>query len=97
MSTRSQLPVTLEGAIITGHGPTFALATVAPTVLRDPAEAERFVLLLEEQVFPGMPVALMAREWNGQVCFYGHVDVPKLLAGVPLSRVAWRRYPLPHG
>lgn len=95
MFTTTQTPVTLEGAVISERGTTFALATVAPNVVRDPSEAERLVLLLEERVFPGLPVALMAREWNGHVCFYGHVDVPALMAGVPLSRIPWRRYPLP--
>ena len=95
MFTTTPTPVTLEGAVISERGTTFALATAAPNIVRDPTEAERLVLLLEERVFPGMPVALMAREWNGHVLFYGHVDVPKVLAGVPLSRIPWRRYPLP--
>jgi hypothetical protein len=95
MFTTTSTPVTLEGAVISEAGTTFALASVAPNVVHDPTEAERLVLLLEERVFPGMPVALMAREWNGHVCFYGHVDVPKVLAGIPLSRIPWRRYPLP--
>jgi hypothetical protein len=95
MTSTTQMPVTLEGAVISERGTTFALATAPPNIVQDPIEAERLVLLLEERVFPGMPVALMAREWSGHVLFYGHVDVPKVLAGLPLSRIPWRRYPLP--
>jgi hypothetical protein len=95
MLSTSQPPVTLEGAVINECGTTFALAAVSPSIVHDKTEAERLVKLLEERVFPGLPVALMAREWNGHVCFYGHVDVPKALAGVHLSRIPWQRYPLP--
>lgn len=96
MITTAQAQVTLEGAVLSEGGSSFALATVAPSVVHDPTEAERLVLLLEKRVFPGLPVALMAREWNGHVLFYGHVDVPKILGRLPLSRIPWRRYPWPY-
>lgn len=88
-------PMALEGAVISERGFTFALAAVAPGVIHDPAVAERLVAILEEQCFPGLPIALIAREWNGLLSFYGHnLDAPKALAGVPLSRVPWTRYVL---
>lgn len=96
MFTTAQAPVTLEGAVISEGGSSFALVAASPSLIHDQPEAERLVLLLEERVFPGLPVALMAREWNGKVLFYGHVDVQKSLGRMPLSRIPWRRYPLPY-
>lgn len=89
------MPMTLEGAVVVSErGGRFALANVAPSVVQDAAEAERLVALLEERVFPGLPVALIARKWDGHLLYYGHVDAPKMLAGVPLARIPWTRYVL---
>jgi hypothetical protein len=85
-------PMALEGAVISERGFTFALATVAPSLIHDEVAAERLVHILEEQCFPGLPIALIAREWNGLLSFYGFMDASKVMAGVPLSRIPWRRY-----
>jgi hypothetical protein len=86
--------MTLDGAVLSEQGMTFALATVPFALLKDPREAVVLLAGLQEHVFPGLPVVLMTREWSGMPRYYGDPECSRVMHGVHVSRIAWSRYTL---
>lgn len=86
--------MTLDGAVLSEQGITFALATVPFALLKDPAQAIDLLAGLREHVFPGLPVVLMTREWSGKPHYYGDPDCERVMQNIHVSRIAWSRYTL---
>ena len=84
--------MTLDGAVLHEGGVTFALANVPPAVLRNPTTANELLDSLKRDLFPDMPILLMAREWSGMPFYYGSDDARAALRGVHVGRIAWSRY-----
>ncbi len=84
--------MTLDGAVLNEGGVTFALASVPPNILTDPTTADELLDSLKRDLFPDMPILLMAREWSGRPSYYGSPDAQRALRGVHVGRIAWSRY-----
>jgi len=84
--------MTLDGAVLHEGGVTFALASVPPNILTNPRTADQLLDSLKRDLFPDMPILLMAREWSGKPSYYGSPDAQRALRGVHIGRIAWSRY-----
>ena len=83
--------MTFDGAVVREQGVTFALAIVKSYVLNSPsdcADAQRGF----RQVFPGLPVVLVAQDSRGTPTYFGRRDIVDFMARVPMSAVQWKRY-----
>jgi len=45
-----------------------------------------------QPVFPGVPVVLMAQDYQGTPVYYGRQDIARFLASVPLPAIPWTQY-----
>ncbi|HEV2924392.1 MAG TPA: hypothetical protein VGW98_10185 [Solirubrobacteraceae bacterium] len=82
---------TIEGAIITEQGVTFAVAIVRPSTLNSPPECESAIRAFSA-VFGGLPTIIMAQDSQGVPSYYGRRDLVDFMASVPLEAVSWSRY-----
>jgi hypothetical protein len=82
---------TIEGAVITEQGVTFAVAIVQPDVLSNRAECDAAVATFAA-VFGGLPTIIMAQDAQGVPSYYGRRDLVDFMASVPLDAVSWSRY-----
>jgi hypothetical protein len=81
-------------ALVDLEGTTFGIAAVLPDVLRDESEANNLISLLQETLFVGHPVALVAQSAKGPPRYYGFTVAEELLMGVPLTSLPWEPYTL---
>lgn len=84
--------MTIEGAVITEQGVTFAIVIVKPSVLTNHAERDRIQAAFSRELFDGLPVVLMSQDARGVPSYYGRRDLSEFMANVPLDAVPWRRY-----
>ncbi len=81
-----------NGAVIIEQGVTFAVVIVRRYILDNRAEADKIIRALEHEVFPGLPVVLMAQDGAGTPTYYGRQDISRFMAHVPLSSIPWKKY-----
>lgn len=82
-----------QGAVIREQGVTFAIVIVKTHVLQNRIEANDLALQFGD-VFPGMPVILMAQDSRGVPTYYGRDDIVKFLARVHIRQIPWKEYTL---
>ena len=80
-----------QGAVIREQGVTFAVVIVKKHVIDSSAEAGRAIAAFQP-VFPGLPVVLMAQDYQGTPTYYGRQDIARFLASVPLEAIPWKEY-----
>jgi hypothetical protein len=80
-----------QGAVIKEQGVTFAVVIVKKHVIDNKFGADTAILSFQN-VFPGVPVVLMAQDSKGVPTYYGRRDIAKFMANVPLSAVPWKGY-----
>lgn len=83
--------MTFQGAVIREQGVTFAVVIVKKHVIDSSAEATRTTGAFQP-VFPGLPVVLMAQDYQGTPTYYGRQDIARFLASVPLEAIPWKEY-----
>ncbi len=81
----------LQGALIKEQGVTFAVVIVKQHVLDNPNEANQMIAAMRP-VFPGLPVILMAQDYQGEPTYYGRKDLAQFMANVPMECVPWAEY-----
>lgn len=81
----------LQGAVIKEQGVTFAVVIVKPHVIDNTNEANQMIAAMRP-VFPGLPVILMAQDYQGVPTYYGRKDLSQFMANVPLECVPWAEY-----
>ena len=81
-----------QGAVIKEQGVTFAIVIVKKQVLGQPHEADKIIAAFQNTVFPGIPVVLMAQDYQGRPEYYGRKDIVRFLANVPLEAILWKEY-----
>ncbi|GAC1424139.1 MAG: hypothetical protein NVSMB5_18070 [Candidatus Velthaea sp.] len=86
--------MTLDGAVLSEHGVTFALTTIPFALFKEAGEPADLVANIKARLFPDLPVVLMTREWSGMPRYYGDAECSRAMAGVHVSRIAWQRYTL---
>lgn len=84
----------VQGAVVRGHGSSFAVVRVNRKVLDNLSQAH---LAVEGccHLFPAMPVVLVAQDSRGAPRYYGPEDYIQSLAEVPAETITWREYSLP--
>lgn len=80
-----------NGAVIKEQGVTFAIVVVKPYVLNNTSECEKTRRSFS-QVFPGMPIILMAQNSRGVPTYQGKRDIVEFLRNVHPSRIPWKTY-----
>ena len=83
--------MTIEGAVIREQGVTFAVVVMQEHVVNNSFEADRAIRAFQ-LAFPGMPVVLMAQDYEGVPTYYGRRDLSQFMADVPLECVPWAEY-----
>lgn len=81
----------IDGAIVKEQGITFAIVIVQRSVLNNSAEIDNAREAFS-QVFPGMPLILMAQDGRGTPTYQGRQDIVRFLANVHPSRIPWKRF-----
>ncbi len=80
-----------QGAVIREQGVTFAVVIVKKHIIDSSTEANRIIAAFQP-VFPGLPVVLMAQDYQGTPRYYGRQDIARFLANVPLEAIPWKEY-----
>jgi hypothetical protein len=83
--------MTFQGAVIREQGVTFAVVIVKQHVIDSSFEAGQTIAAFQP-VFPGLPVVLMAQDYQGTPTYYGRQDIAGFLADVPLDAIPWNEY-----
>lgn len=83
--------VQVQGSVIKEQGKTFAVVAVKRDVLQNLSEADRIIEAMSP-IFPGLPIALMAKDLQGAPIYYGRLDFSKFLASVDMGRIPWKKY-----
>lgn len=80
-----------EGAVVKEQGISFAIVVVKPYVLNSSMECDSARQSFRN-IFPGVPIILMAQGSRGVPTYQGRTDIVKFLANVDPSRIPWKRY-----
>ncbi|MGA3287421.1 MAG: hypothetical protein ABSD46_08340 [Bacteroidota bacterium] len=80
-----------QGSVIKEQGVTFAVVVVKKNVLDNHSEADRMIRAFY-QVFPGVPIVLMAQNYSGVPSYYGRSDIVRFLANIPMESIPWKEY-----
>jgi len=80
-----------QGALIKEQGQSFAIVVVKPQILQSSSEinsARGFF----SQVFPAVPIVLMAQDNRGTPTFQGRTDIVNFLTKISISAIPWKEY-----
>lgn len=80
-----------QGAVIKEQGQTFAIVIVKMFVLNSPSERES-IQNSARNLFPGMPVILMAQDSRGIPKYWGRTDIVNFLVNIAVSQIPWKEY-----
>ena len=81
----------IQGAVIKEQGATFAIVVVKKQIVDSQSQSEQAITSFA-QLFPGMPIVLMAQDTRGVPSYRGRKDIVNFLANVHPSRIPWREY-----
>ena len=85
--------MTFQGAKFKQHGLRCTLAIVPSDAVKDDAEGDRLITLLQEEVFErSSPVVLMTHDPGLGPAYYGRADLVRYLERVDVSQIAWVEY-----
>ncbi|MDF2842507.1 MAG: hypothetical protein K0R00_933 [Herbinix sp.] len=82
--------MTIDGALITEQGVTFAIAVVKSHVLSSSNRED--VRNSFKTVFGNVPIILMSQDSRGIPTYHGKPDIVKFLASIHPSRIPFKRY-----
>lgn len=80
-----------QGAVIREQGVEFAVVVVKKSVIDNRSEAQKAIRSFAP-IFPGLPIVLMAQDYQGTPTYYGRRDISKFLASVPMAAIPWREF-----
>jgi hypothetical protein len=83
-----------EGSVVVEQGVKFAIVVVKEHVINNSIEADKAIQTFERQVFPGIPVVLMAQDSRGRPKYRGRRDLVNFLANIDYRRIPWNKYTL---
>lgn len=81
----------VQGAVIKEHRTTFAIVVVKRHIVDSRSQSEEAIVSFA-QLFPGMPIVLMAQDMRGVPKYRGRRDIVNFLANVHPSRIPWKEY-----
>jgi len=91
---KGDVKLQFEGSVIMEQGVKFAVVVVKEYVFDNGIEADKMILAFESQVFPGIPVVLMAQNSRGIPKYRGRRDLVNFLANIDYRRIPWKKYTL---
>lgn len=83
----------LQAAEITLEGDNFFIAMVSTDLVKCSGEADMFIADLETR-YSNAAVVLVAQDENGSPTYYGHADLIRRVAPIPIGELPWRECPL---
>lgn len=81
----------IQGAVIKEQGTTFAIVVVKKHIVDSGRQSEEAICSFA-QLFPHMPIVLMAQDTQGIPKYRGRRDIVSFLANVHPSRIPWKEY-----
>ena len=81
----------VQGAVIKEQDTTFAIVIVKKHIVDSGSQSEKAIVSFS-QLFPGMPVVLMAQDTRGIPKYRGRRDIVNFLARIHPSRIPWKEY-----
>ena len=80
-----------DGAVVKEQGITFAIVVVKPHILDSSFEIDSARRGFTN-VFPGVPIILMALNSKGVPTYQGRKDIVNFLANIDHNRIPWKQY-----
>ena len=80
-----------QGALIKEQGQTFAIVVVKPQILQNSTEINNARGFFS-QVFPAVPIVLMAQNNRGIPTYQGRTDIVNFLTKISISAIPWKEY-----
>ncbi len=81
----------IQGAVIKEQGTTFAIVVVKKHIVDSGRQSDKTICSFA-QLFPRMPIVLMAQDTRGIPKYRGRRDIVNFLANVHPSRIPWKEY-----
>lgn len=81
----------INGAVLKEQRVTFAIVAVKKHILNSRIEANKAIGSFS-QVFPGIPVVLMAQDYRGTPSYFGRRDIVNFLSRINPRRIPWKEY-----
>jgi len=81
----------VQGAVIKEQGVTFAIVVVKRHVIQNTFQANK-TSQSYSNLFPCMPIILMAQNNRGTPTYYGRRDIVRFLSKVPMHAIPWKEY-----
>lgn len=81
----------IQGAVIKEQGLTFAIVIVKPNIVDSQSQSSDAIQAFT-QLFPNMPITLMAQNTQGIPTYRGRQDIVNFLANIHPSQIPWKEY-----
>lgn len=81
----------VQGAVIKEQGLTFAIVVVKKHIVDSQTQSGDAISSFS-QLFPGMPLVLMAQDSRGIPKYRGRKDIVSFLANIHPSQIPWKEY-----
>ncbi|MCK4828118.1 hypothetical protein KA005_70970 [bacterium] len=81
----------IQGAVIKEQGTTFAIVVVKKHIVDSGRQSEETIVSFA-QLFPGIPIVLMAQDTRGIPKYRGRRDIVNFLTNIHPSRIPWKEY-----
>jgi len=81
----------IQAAVVKEQRVTFAIIIVKRNVIQSTFQAQDTVNKAGN-LFPGMPIILMAQDGRGTPTYYGRRDIVRFLSRVQLNAIPWKTY-----
>ena len=82
-----------QGAVIEEQGIKFAVVIVKEDVFGSKTKPKQTVAALRD-IFPDIPIILMAQDSEGNPTYYGRTDIVRFLTELDLKEIPWKEFTL---
>ncbi|WP_088226747.1 hypothetical protein [Desulfosporosinus sp. FKB] len=81
----------ITGSVVNDQGVKYAIVLVDHDVVQNISQNEEAINAYRH-LFPGMPIILLGRDWQGKSTYYGQKDIVDYISQIDPQRIPWRRY-----
>jgi hypothetical protein len=85
--------MTIDAALVSEQGVTFAVVCVRSGVTSNSLDARRVQIAFSPH-FGGVPIVLMEQDSRGRATYFGRRDIVNFLSNISTSRLPWKRWNL---
>ena len=83
--------IIFQGEVLKEQGITFAIVIVKKYVIDNSFESKKAIHFFQG-IFQGIPVVIMAQDFQGVPVYYGRPDLVNFLVNVPFEAIPWMEY-----